>query len=493
MSLTVASSLSRRKKTDVLFLPFWSGKGAAKPAFSYKGHTALFSAAVKSGDFTGKKEEVLCTYPGVGPGAEKDGRVLLVGLGVEKELTVETLRRAFGKAGCALHGKRVKSASVCLPETKVLGPEEVMRGVSEGVFLASYTFDAVKSEKQSGILKKICFVGGFSPELAQGKEIRQVIDAVNLTRDLIIRNADEITPTYLGNLAKEMAKEFASIKATVLTRKQFEKERLYLLQAVSRGASEEPALITMEYRGAPNSKEVTALVGKGVTYDTGGLSLKPTKGMETMRDDMSGAAIVFGTLYAIALLKLPINVVGVIGSTENAIGPRSYKVGDVYRSRAGVTVEVTNTDAEGRLVLADALAYAQDVFAPKQIIDVATLTGGAVIALGEEAAAIMSNNDTLSKALIQAGEITYERLWPLPLFEEYRSLLKSEFADIKNSGARKATTICGGIFLERFIKKCAWAHLDVAGVTFPDERKPYHPARSTGFGVRLLVEFLKRQ
>ena len=160
-------------------------------------------------------------------------------------------------------------------------------------------------------------------------------------------------------------------------------------------------------------------------------------------------------------------------------------------SLSGQTIEVTNTDAEGRLVLADALAYAQDVFAPKQIIDIATLTGGAVVALGEEAAAIMSNNDRLEKNLIKAGEATYERLWPLPLYEEYRDLLKSEFADIKNSGARQASASCGGIFLQRFIKKTAWAHLDVAGVTFPDSRKPYHAARSTGFGVRLLVEFLK--
>jgi leucyl aminopeptidase len=213
--------------------------------------------------------------------------------------------------------------------------------------------------------------------------------------------------------------------------------------------------------------------------------------MLTMRDDMSGSAAVFGTIYAIASLKLPINVVAVVGATENSIGPKSYKVGDVYQSRAGVTVEVTNTDAEGRLVLADALAYAQDVYAPKQIIDIATLTGAAVIVLGEEAGAIMSNNDRLAKNLMKAGEVTYERLWPLPLYKEYRDLMKSEFADIKNSGVRQASASCAGIFLERFIKKTAWAHLDVAGVTFPDSRKPYHAARSTGFGVRLLVEFLK--
>ncbi|NGX46084.1 MAG: Cytosol aminopeptidase [Chlamydiae bacterium] len=487
MSLTIAASLTSRKKAEVLFLPFWKGKSKAEPAFPHKGHAALFAAALKSGDFKGAKEEILCTYPEKG----KEERVVLIGLGAEKKLTVEGLRRAYGKAVKSLHTKKVKSANVCLPVTEVLGPEELIRGVSDGVFLASYLFDALKSEKSSGVLRKISFVGAFSPELAAVKENRKIIDAVNFTRDLVIRNADEITPTYLGKLAKEMAKEFAPIKTTVITRNQFEQENLHLLQAVSRGATEEPALITMEYRGAQGDNEVTALVGKGITYDTGGLSLKTSPGMLTMRDDMSGAAAVFGTIYAIATLKLPINVVAVVAATENVIGPKSYKIGDVYQSRGGVTVEVTNTDAEGRLVLADALAYVQDVFAPKQIIDIATLTGAAVIVLGEEAGAIMSNNDRLAKNLIKAGEVTYERLWPLPLYEEYRELMKSEFADIKNSGKRLASASCAGIFLERFIKKTAWAHLDVAGVTFPDSRKPYHAARSTGFGVRLLVEFLK--
>lgn len=487
MSLTVAASLERRKKAEVLFLPFYQGRNGAEPAFSHKGHSGLFSAALKSGDFKGAKEEIICTYPENG----KDERVVLIGLGTEKKLTVEGLRRAYGLAVKSLHSKKVKSGNVCLPVTKVLTPENLIRGVSDGVFLASYIFDAFKSEKTGAVLKKICFVGAFSPELAAVRENRKIIDAVNFTRDLVIRNADDITPTYLGKLAKEMAKEFAPIKTTVITRKQFAQERLHLLDAVSRGSTEEPALITMEYRGAPDSSEITAIVGKGVTYDTGGLSLKTSAGMLTMRDDMSGSAAVFGTIYAIASLKLPINVVAVVGATENSIGPKSYKVGDVYQSRAGVTVEVTNTDAEGRLVLADALAYAQDVYAPKQIIDIATLTGAAVIVLGEEAGAIMSNNDRLAKNLMKAGEVTYERLWPLPLYKEYRDLMKSEFADIKNSGVRQASASCAGIFLERFIKKTAWAHLDVAGVTFPDSRKPYHAARSTGFGVRLLVEFLK--
>jgi len=474
--ISTSTSLAKRKKTDALILPFFAGK---KPAFSTKGLSTLYSAVLESGDFTGKKEEIICHYTK----GDKEKRVVLVGLGPEKSLTKEILRRSYAKAICHLKGK-AKSVSIALPGAEDM---DVTEAVAEGALLANYVYDTNKSEKE----KYLTTMHFIDPDKKALDRTQKVCESVYLTRNLIFSNADDITPTFLGKTAKDLATEFKSLKATVLGPKEIAKEKLTLLQAVSRGSFEEPALIVLEYIGDPKSKEVTALVGKGVTYDTGGLNLKPTGGMETMRDDMSGSAAVLGTMHAIASLSLPVNVVAVIGSTENAIGPKSYKPGDVYPSHKGLTVEISNTDAEGRLVLADALSYAQEKFNPKRIIDIATLTGGAIVALGEEVSALMCEDDELADELLEAGEDTYERLCPLPMYEEYDAILKSKVADIKNSGQRKASPIQGGIFLKKFIDKAKWAHIDIAGTAFPDSLKPYQPVQATGVGVRLLTTFFE--
>lgn len=477
MKVKSIPTLSKRTKSDALLLPFYEG---GKGAFATKDLAPLYSSPIKAGDFKGAKEEVICHYPGKG----KDMRIVLVGIGKEKDLSKEQLRRAYGKAIQKLKGS-AKTVTVVVPETEVL--EDPTTGVAEGIFLGNYTYDDNLSKK-AHTPTEYTFVGADRSEL---KRSEVVCKSVCFSRDLVVGNADEVTPTFLGQMAKELAKKHTAIKTTILDRKGIAKEGLHLLEAVSRSAAEEPALIVVEYRGDPKSKEITALVGKGITYDTGGLNLKPTGGIESMRDDMGGAGAVLGTMHAVAALKLPINVVMVVASTENAIGPTSYKPGDVYHSHAGITVEISNTDAEGRLVLADALSYVQEKYAPKRIVDVATLTGGAIVALGEEVSAMMSNDDTLSQALIDAGECTFERLWRLPLYEEYKEILKSKFADIKNSGARKASPIQGGIFLQNFIKKAKWAHIDIAGTAFPDSRKSYQPVQATGVGVRLLTKFLE--
>jgi len=480
MNVKAVSSLSSRKSADALILPFFEGK---KPAFSSKSLAALYNQPLKTGDFKGTSEEVLCHYPPRG----KEKRLILVGLGKEKKLTKEVVRRSYAKAISLLKSK-AKMINIQIPETAVLEEEELVSSTAEGVLLAGYVFDANKTQKEKPP-SQFTFIGGALKKL---KEIEILCKNVAFARDLIIQNADTITPTFLGKQAKELAKTYSSIKTTVLDRKEIEKQKLGLIEAVAKGSHEEPALILVEYQGDPKSKEINAIVGKGVTYDTGGLNLKPTGGMETMRDDMSGGATVLGTIRAAAALKLPVNIIGAVGSTENAIGPKSYKPGDVYKSYSGVMVEITNTDAEGRLVLADTLSYVQKKYAPKRIIDIATLTGGAIIALGEEVSALMANDDTLANELIEAGEHTYERLWRLPLYEEYKDLMKSEVADIKNSAKRKASPIQGGIFLQRFIDKGSWAHIDIAGTAFPDKRKPYQPVQATGVGVRLLVAFFQK-
>ncbi len=234
-------------------------------------------------------------------------------------------------------------------------------------------------------------------------------------------------------------------------------------------------------------------MGKGITYDTGGLSLKPTSGMQDMKCDMSGAATALGTIFAAAKIGLKKNVTAIVPSTENCIGSKSYKPGDVYIGYSGKTVEIDNTDAEGRLILADALAYASKKLKPSRIIDFATLTGAIIVALGEETTGMMSNNDELAAQLAKAGEATYERVWRLPLFEEYKQQIKSDVADLKNSGGRDASSITAALFLQEFIGDFPWAHLDIAGTAHLSKARRYHPKNGTGVGIRLMIEFLENQ
>lgn len=479
MAIKIVDSFAKRKSADALFLPFFEGK---VPAFAQKGNGSLFEAPLKAGDFRGEKGKILCHYPL--EGIEK--RVVLIGLGKEKELSKETLRRAYASALGSVKSK-AKSVNVQLPETSSLTSAEISEAVGEGLLLANYIYDVNKTEKEKAVEE--FFLIGADAKATKRTEI--LCSSVCYTRDMVFANADTVTPMFLAERGKELSKQYPSIKTTVLNREQIKKQSLGLIEAVGRASDREQALTIIEYHGAPKSKEKVAIIGKGISFDTGGLNIK-TANMETMRDDMSGAGAILGTLRTIAQLKLPLNVIGVLAAAENAIGPESYKPGDVIKSYSGITVEVTNTDAEGRLVLADALSYVQKKYAPQRIVDIGTLTGGVVISLGEEVSAVMGNDDKLAEELIAAGEETYERLWRLPLYEEYNDLLKSKVADIKNSGARKASSIQVGIFLKKFLEKGSWAHIDIAGTAFVEHPKPYQPVQATGVGVRLLTTFLER-
>lgn len=477
--MKIVESFAKRKSADALFLPFFEGK---VPAFTEKGLSALIEPAMKSGDFRGEKGKILCLYPSQG----HEKRVILIGIGKESELTKETLRRAYASAVASVKSK-AKSVNVQLPETAVLKNTEVSEAVAEGLLLANYVYDVNKTEKEKTI-EEFTLVGADAKTV---KRVETICSSVCYTRDMVIANADTVTPMFLADRAKDLAKQYASIKTTVLDREQIKKQKLGLIEAVGRASDRQPALILLEYQGAPKSKEKVAIIGKGISFDTGGLNIK-TANMETMRDDMSGAGAILGTMRNIAQLKLPLNVIGVLASAENAIGPESYKPGDVIKSYSGITVEITNTDAEGRLVLADAISYVQKKYSPQRMVDIGTLTGGVIIALGEEVSAVMGNDDELAKELIAAGEITYERLWQLPLYEEYNDLLKSKVADTKNAGARKASSIQVGMFLKKFIEKGSWCHIDIAGTAFTEQLKSYQPVQATGVGVRLLTTFLER-
>jgi leucyl aminopeptidase len=479
MQLHHASSFEKRPTSDILVLPFWHKKKEAEPACPMEEFQPIYDFPVHSGDFTGKEGEIQLLYG-------NKHRILLLGLGKKEECTPEVLRKAFAAALKECRQRKLVSLNVALPQVKFSAAVPV----TEGLLLANYAFD-FKAEAPH-LVEKICLIGLDSKMWAKCLEAKAVVEGVNFARDLVNGNADDVTPQMLAKTAKALEKESKAIKTTILDKKALEKLKMGLLLAVNRASPREPVLILVQYKGCPSSSDVTALIGKGITYDTGGLILKPKDGMLTMKDDMAGGAAVLGTIKTAAALKLKVNLIGVIPSTENAIGSNSYKPGDVYTSYSGKTVEISDTDAEGRLVLADAISYVQDHYKPSRLIDLATLTGGVVVALGEEAIGLFSNQDELSRALVASGNRTHERVWPLPLFAEYRDALKSPIADIKNAADRKASPITGAKFIQDFVKEIPWAHLDIAGTAFKPPRH-YNTTEATGIGVRLLIDYLSHE
>lgn len=484
IKITYISDAKKRKYADVVICPVWETKTQAQIALEFKEFDALIEIALD--DFSGKKGETLLLYRE--KGIEK--RVLLLGLGEKADCQAETLRQAYANAVKQLRTKKIKSCNVLLPSLDKQNAF-IIRASLEGLILANYAFNYFKTAFFNPPLENACICG---VELSDGSlisKVEQIMQGVYLTRDLVNRNADDSNIEGLIKAAKDLSKDCKELKVVVLREKQLEKEQMNLLLAVGKASVHPPALVILEYRGNPSSKEKIALVGKGITFDTGGLNLKTTGHIETMKSDMGGSACVLGIIQSLCSLKIKRNVIGVLALAENAIGPSSYKPGDVYTSRLGKTVEIGNTDAEGRLVLADALSYVEDTYAPSVIIDFATLTGAIVIALGEEAAGLFSNNDHLVRDLQNAALRTDERLWRLPLYPEYTEMLKSEIADLKNIGGRLASSCTAAAFLQQFIKKAAWAHLDIAGVAYLSKSKSYHPTLATGAGVRVTIDFLE--
>ncbi len=421
---------------------------------------------------------------------------MLLGLGVEEKLTVERLRNAYSVVAKACQKLGLVKITLVLPnivELRHVSVDECLRGIAEGILLSNYTFEQLAtSSDRTVLLKSVQLVGITSSKLDVVRLCEEIAEGVYFARDLVNKNADDITPTYLGKAASKLAKTLPNLKAEVFGRKWIQSEKLGLLEAVSRGAQEEPAFIILSYRGYARSKDHTVIVGKGVTYDTGGLNLKPTGSIETMRSDMAGAAAALATVTTAAALKMKVNVTAVIPSTENAIDSKSYKPGDVYAAYNKTTVEIGNTDAEGRLILADALAYTLQNLKPTRMIDVATLTGAVVVALGEDMAGLYCNDETLSKQLLDASQETGEKVWRLPLHEPYKELLKSDIADLRNIGGRAGGSITAALFLEAFVGSCPWAHFDIAGPAFTSKEHGYQPKNGVGFGVRTLLNFLQK-
>ncbi len=491
MDLIHVNDIAKRKKADLLVLPFWNDSKKVVSATKFKTLQTELSPLLNTGDFLAKEGETALLY------SEDvlEGRVLLLGLGAPDQINVEKLRRAYSAAAKFALQKKYGSLNVVAPQIDKLSEGEIGLGVSEGLLLTNYIFDQHKKinggpEKTTKLIEKISLIGlgakGF--EAAEKAEI--ISDGVYLVRDLVNGNADDVTPQYLAKVAKGFEKTLKDVQTTILDKKHLEKEKMGLILAVNRGSDREPVLIISSYKGNPKSKEHTILIGKGVTFDTGGLNLKPTGGMETMRGDMAGGAVALAVLMVAAELKLKINLTAVVPSTENGIDSLSFKPGDIYKSHSGRSVEIGNTDAEGRLILADAITYAKEHLKPTRIIDIATLTGAMEVAMGPEAFGFMTNDDSIAKGLEAASEKTGERTLRFPLIEEYRDFLKSDLADIKNVGPRFGGAITAGIFLQEFVEKTPWAHLDIAPVEYYTESRRYHPKNGTGIGVRLLTEYV---
>jgi leucyl aminopeptidase len=421
-----------------------------------------------------------------------------VSLGTKEKVDLETFRRAGGAIAKWTARNKVTSAAI---ETVSFSPfvsaqgglpsEQIAFALAEGLLLGSFRFDRLKSKADKPTPATIYFLDkSLKPIL---KQATILCEAVNLTRSWAHEPANVINPVTLAEKVKKLAKE-TGLKCTVVDDKQLAKMGAGAIVAVGQGSANPSRLIVLEYQpSAKKEAKPVALVGKAITFDTGGYSIKTTMGMVGMKYDKCGAMAVLGTMVAASRLKLNVPLVGVLAASENMISSVSYRPNDILKTLSGKTVEIISTDAEGRLVLCDALAYAQKTFKPRAMIDLATLTGGVVTALGSIRAGLFSNRDELAGALFKAGEATHERLWQLPLDEEYFDLIKGDDSDMRNSaGVPKASPIVGATFLKQFVnEETPWAHLDIAGVSDWDNEMPYCPKGASGFGVRLLVEYLK--
>jgi leucyl aminopeptidase len=481
-------------------------EGDAEPDAELAELDALFDGALgrvlSGGDLTGKRDEVLTLYPAAADAGIQ--RLLLVGVGKREDYVVERHRRAVGTAIRQAERLGVSEVALHLGHrhrlSEHLGGYYSALAATESAVLATWDFREFKTKPdpesgRRGAVESLVLIGATESEEADYSAASEhgliIARAANLARELQTRPGNQATPTYLANVAQGLADEFG-LETTILDREGIVAEGLHALAAVARGSDEEPRFIVLQYNGGENGARPLVLVGKGITFDSGGISIKPADRMEDMKYDMSGAAAVLGAMRGIAELKLAVNVVVIVPAAENLPSGRALKPGDVIQSHGGKTIEIINTDAEGRLVLADALSYAQR-FNPAAIVDAATLTGACVIALGHQAMGMMGNNGSLIDQIRAAGHRVGERCWPLPLWDEYREQIDSNIADIKNSGGRAAGSITAAWFLKEFVGETPWVHLDIAGTAYREDPMPYLRKGATGYPTRLLIEWARKR
>lgn len=449
----------------------------------------------KSKDFKAKSGDCLYLTP---DSADLPQKVLLYGLGKKNKLSSKKIRNDFAKIAKKSKSKEHTAITLHLPKELYGYAQEI----SEGIILANYQLgiyqtgkSKTNNEKQS--IKNLTVLANATPartnEINKNLEKGMIIaSAVNETRNLVNGPNNYVNAETLSKAAVKIAKE-NGYKCTILDRKQLEKKGLGALIGVNLGSDKGAKLAILEYKPKGAKGAPLLFVGKGVTFDSGGYNLKPTSAITNMKEDMAGAAVVLGVFRLLKKLNIKQNVIGVTPLTDNLIGSKAQKVNDIVTSYSGKTIEITNTDAEGRLVLADAISYAIDRFKPAQVIDLATLTGACMVALGDRYAGLFGNDKKIISALRKAGNQTDELLWQLPIHPDYRKKMKSKIADLQNSeGSGLAGASKGAAFIQEFVGKTKWAHLDIAGVTFVKDPKPYDHEAATGFGVRLLMEYLEK-
>jgi len=451
----------------------------------------FLSNLVRRGDIEGKLGQTLLLHNV--PGTLAD-RVLLIGCGKERELGDTQYRRIITTMAQSLNDTGSMEAVCYLPELNVKG-RDVRWKVQQAVMTvrdALYRFEQLKSKKESARrpLRKVVLGVPTRRDLTAGEEAveigQAVADGVAAAKELANLPPNLCTPTYLAEQAQELSKKYKSLRVQILDEADMEKLGMGVLLSVAQGSAQPAKLIIMEYRRGKKEEKPVALVGKGVTFDTGGISIKPAQAMDEMKYDMCGAASVFGAVTAVAELNLPMNLIGIVPATENMPGGEATRPGDIYTSMSGQTVEILNTDAEGRLILCDALTYCEQ-YEPEAVVDIATLTGACIVALGKHASGLMGNHQALINDLLAAGRTVGDPAWQLPMWDEYQQALDSPFADMANvGGGREAGTITAACFLSRFTKKFHWAHLDIAGTAWLTGKEK----GATGRPVPLLVQYL---
>ncbi|HEV2968879.1 MAG TPA: leucyl aminopeptidase [Pirellulales bacterium] len=464
---------------DAIVVGVFSGEAlSGSSAEADRATGGLLAKLIERKEITGKKFETVAL---LAPSGVAAGQILVVGLGERASYDAGTAYRAAAAAAKALAGKPRGRVAYFLDAG---GSPALNEAAVAGAIVGCQGQDLYRAEKKRNPPKEVLWSGGDPAAIERGRIIG---DCVNLTRRLVNEPPQDMYPASFAAKAEEVAKQYG-IKAEIWDQARLEKERCGSLLAVAKGSNREPRLVILRYQGAEPNKPLLALVGKGVTFDSGGLSLKPSDSMLTMKCDMSGAATVLGAMQAIAQLKLPVNVVGLMGLVENMTGPAAYKLGDVLTARNGKTIEVHNTDAEGRLVLADVLCVAVETGAAK-IIDLATLTGACVVALGTDVAGLMTNDQAWCEAVAAAARAVGDPAWQLPMFPEYDEQIQGEVADIKNVGeGRWGGAITAAKFLEQFVDKKPWTHIDIAGPAFLEKPKPWLDAGASGAFVRTLIE-----
>ena len=495
MDIQTTTQTAQTVATDVLIVAATRKSGKDEQGVQLAGTAAaidktlngLISERGADGEFKGGLGELLTVHT---MGQMTTKRVLVVGLGSQNKVNAQSIRHASAVA--ARHAQNTGAHTITLAlQSNGSQQETDVQAEVEGALLGLYTFKIYKQSEQSNNGKNVSQITILSegntdavePAIERG---RVLAEATNFARNLVNEPPNVLTPTELANRATNMAKQ-VGLEYEVFDKARITELGMGGLLGVSQGSAESPQFIILRYRGGQPDDKGMAIVGKGITFDTGGISIKPAANMDEMKGDMGGAAAVIGAMQAIAALKPRINVTGLVPTCENMPSGTAYRPGDILRISNGKTIEILNTDAEGRLILADALSYAvKEGLSP--IIDLATLTGAIVIALGNVTSGVFSNDEQLASEIVAAGKVVGEKFWAMPMDEEYGESIKSDIADVKQTGSRAGSSIVAAKILEHFVGDAKWAHLDIAGTSYVDSKKPYQEKGATGVGVRTLVE-----